>query len=69
MKGIIYYSFIIVPGDCFAPPMPGPCRQRIPRWYYNTEKNICEQFTYGGCGGNGNNFETKEECERFCMRK
>ena len=23
-------------------------------------------FIYGGCGGNRNNFETKQECEKVC---
>ncbi|KAL5112326.1 Histone acetyltransferase KAT5 [Taenia crassiceps] len=27
----------------------------------------CVQFTYGGCGGNANNFETKEACEERCL--
>ena len=27
-----------------------------------------KEITYGGCGGNKNNFGTREECERFCNR-
>ena len=25
-------------------------------------------FLYGGCDGNENNFETKEECEKKCKK-
>lgn len=44
----------------------GPCKASIPRFYYNSEKQKCEEFIYGGCGGNANNFETQEECEYMC---
>ena len=27
---------------------------------------VCEEFIYGGCGGNENNFETLEECNQQC---
>lgn len=33
------------------------------------EKRECVEFIYGGCAGNSNNFETKEDCEEKCMRK
>lgn len=36
------------------------------RYAYNPSTRRCEIFTYGGCQGNDNNFETEEECERRC---
>ena len=36
------------------------------RWYFDAEKGGCVQFTYGGCGGNSNNFKTLSECNDAC---
>ncbi|XP_048353999.1 actinia tenebrosa protease inhibitors-like [Sphaerodactylus townsendi] len=36
------------------------------RYYYNPEEEECLKFTYSGCKGNSNNFETEEECEEAC---
>lgn len=44
----------------------GPCSGRFPRWFFNSKSNQCEEFTFGGCQGNGNNFFTIEECRRTC---
>lgn len=44
----------------------GECRVAEARYYYSNEEGRCQQFTYGGCGGNENNFETQDECERSC---
>ena len=44
----------------------GVCRAALPRWYYNIISGKCEQFIYGGCGGNENNFGTSDECEGNC---
>ncbi|VDO02344.1 unnamed protein product [Rodentolepis nana] len=44
----------------------GPCRASNKRWAFDYSKGICEEFTYGGCRGNANNFETKEACEQKC---
>lgn len=52
---------------CNLPKDHGRCLALIPRFHFNTETQQCEQFNYGGCGGNGNNFETPEECQQMCM--
>ncbi|XP_033009901.1 WAP four-disulfide core domain protein 3-like [Lacerta agilis] len=51
---------------CQLPPKTGPCLAAFQRYYYNPEEKKCVLFTYGGCQGNSNNFETKEACEAAC---
>ncbi|PIO23422.1 hypothetical protein AB205_0155910, partial [Aquarana catesbeiana] len=51
---------------CDLSPDPGPCKASIEHYYYNQKTGDCETFIYGGCGGNGNNFATKEKCEDVC---
>ena len=62
------------PGECNAAPdictLPaevGPCEAAIPRWFHNSATGQCEEFTYGGCQGNANNFETLAACESACV--
>ena len=38
----------------------------MPRWAYNSQTGQCQSFVYGGCEGNGNNFESREDCEESC---
>ncbi|XP_017477436.1 PREDICTED: protease inhibitor-like [Rhagoletis zephyria] len=52
---------------CSQPQEVGPCRKADPKFSYNSEKKACEQFFYGGCQGNDNRFDTKEECEKICL--
>ncbi|CAM5097864.1 unnamed protein product [Natator depressus] len=51
---------------CHLPSVCGYCKARFPRFFYNWSSQACEEFVYGGCGGNRNNFETKEECLQAC---
>ncbi|EGD74680.1 protease inhibitor [Salpingoeca rosetta] len=51
---------------CAQPALPGPCKASIGRWYFDKPTQQCQQFTYGGCGGNSNNFESREACEQRC---
>ena len=40
------------------------CRPRISMWTYDKKSNQCLPFF--GCKGDGNRFESKEECDRKC---
>ena len=44
----------------------GPCRAAMPRWFYNKQTMTCQEFLFGGCKGNGNNFKTEAECQQKC---
>ncbi|KAL5014962.1 hypothetical protein ScPMuIL_009232 [Solemya velum] len=44
----------------------GDCRAIIPMYYYNIQSRRCEQFPYGGCGGNANRFHTRRQCQLRC---
>ncbi|KAG1650386.1 Papilin [Nymphon striatum] len=52
---------------CGLPNESGNCRTFSVQWYYDTKAGDCNRFWYGGCKGNGNRFETKEECSRVCV--
>ncbi|XP_078389588.1 actinia tenebrosa protease inhibitors-like [Cetorhinus maximus] len=54
---------------CYAPAVTGHCRASFPRWYYNPQSHTCDRFTYGGCGGNKNNYESEAECLDRCLGK
>lgn len=47
-----------IPGDCYA---------SIRRWYHDVNDGKCKMFIFGGCGGNKNNFYSKETCESACI--
>lgn len=54
------------PALCQLDKDTGPCRAHFQRFFFNKETGKCEEFVYGGCLGNINNFRTKEECEGIC---
>ncbi|XP_070793705.1 WAP, Kazal, immunoglobulin, Kunitz and NTR domain-containing protein 2 [Pituophis catenifer annectens] len=51
---------------CNLPALQGHCKAYEPRWAYNSLTKQCQSFIYGGCGGNENNFESREACEESC---
>lgn len=44
----------------------GKCRQSLAAWYFDAASGQCKPFTYGGCGGNANNFDSQKKCESKC---
>ncbi|NWV81412.1 TFPI1 inhibitor, partial [Dasyornis broadbenti] len=45
----------------------GPCKAIHVRYFFNIKSHKCEEFEYGGCHGNANNFLTLEECQKMCV--
>uniref|UniRef100_A0A914I3N7 Papilin n=1 Tax=Globodera rostochiensis TaxID=31243 RepID=A0A914I3N7_GLORO len=41
----------------------------VPKWYFNAALGKCALFFWSGCGGNGNRFQSKSECENLCQRE
>ncbi|XP_067945663.1 spondin-1-like [Watersipora subatra] len=51
---------------CVMDAEPGVCSGNFTRFYYNVSMQKCQAFSYGGCRGNENRFDTMGECERSC---
>ncbi|CAJ0569807.1 unnamed protein product, partial [Mesorhabditis spiculigera] len=51
---------------CHVKADPGGCSLSNQRYYYSADERTCLPMEYGGCGGNLNNFPTRDLCERFC---
>lgn len=54
------------PAGCLDPIKTGPCKAYLLRWAYNPHTEKCQQFVYGGCDGNRNQFKYSEDCTRHC---
>jgi hypothetical protein len=50
---------------CGAEPETGVCDAAFIRYYFNQDTELCDSFTWGGCGGVVP-FETLQECENSC---
>ncbi|XP_013198315.2 boophilin-G2-like [Amyelois transitella] len=51
---------------CHLQPLKGNCKDKLKRFYYDAQLDKCANFTFSGCKGNKNNFESELECERRC---
>jgi len=58
---------VTVDGRCRLPAEVGPCRASFDSWYYDTAMRKCLPFTYGGCRGNDNRFQTEYQCTEVCV--
>lgn len=54
---------------CMLPRAEGTCTEKQSQWYFDQSENRCMPFYYTGCGGNKNNFESRDVCESDCPPK
>ncbi|XP_072908203.1 protein AMBP isoform X1 [Hemitrygon akajei] len=52
--------------SCQLEPDAGPCFGLSDRFFYNQTSMACEQFKFGGCLGNKNNFIKERDCLQTC---
>ncbi|XP_014217269.1 papilin isoform X2 [Copidosoma floridanum] len=55
--------------SCSLPRTEGNCTDKYSRWYFDQQENRCMPFYYTGCGGNKNNFASRDACESDCPPK
>ncbi|KAK9886678.1 hypothetical protein WA026_017598 [Henosepilachna vigintioctopunctata] len=51
---------------CYEQPDAGNCTSYQPAYFFNSTDGRCTPFSYTGCGGNHNRFQSEEQCERLC---
>lgn len=56
------------PDRCKGPEIRGPCTKNVRRYHYDSALDQCVPFSYGGCGGNDNNWWYKKNCEKICLK-
>ncbi|GIY07736.1 papilin [Caerostris darwini] len=54
---------------CSLAVVQGPCHGSFTQWYYDKEKEDCLEFTFTGCQGNANRFNSKESCYQICRKE
>ena len=62
------HAFTVFP-ECLLDPASGHCRASIRQYFFNTSSGHCQEFVYGGCGGNWNRFPTFKSCHKDCTCK
>uniref|UniRef100_A0A3Q3VMA9 BPTI/Kunitz inhibitor domain-containing protein n=1 Tax=Mola mola TaxID=94237 RepID=A0A3Q3VMA9_MOLML len=51
---------------CLEPMSEGTCSEFVLLWFFHLRSGECRPFVYGGCGGNGNRFSSRQECQSWC---
>ncbi|KAM3609451.1 uncharacterized protein V6R79_015098 [Siganus canaliculatus] len=52
--------------NCVLKKEKGKCNANHVRYYYDAALDLCKLFTWTGCMGNGNRFQTLQQCNSTC---
>ena len=52
--------------SCSLPVESGDCDNLLERFYFDIFDAECKPFVYSGCGGNTNNFNSLDACNKLC---
>lgn len=63
-----FYSILVYVSKCDMPKVPGYGNERLIHAYYDTSSKTCLPLMYSGRGGNENNFESIDQCEKECTQ-
>jgi len=61
-------DYLVLSDACLLPKESGSCFNQDLRFYWDAEVAECRPLMYSGCGGNGNNFATQDDCYAACGR-
>uniref|UniRef100_A0A8D2ZFF6 BPTI/Kunitz inhibitor domain-containing protein n=1 Tax=Scophthalmus maximus TaxID=52904 RepID=A0A8D2ZFF6_SCOMX len=54
---------------CLEPLAEGACSEYVLLWYFHPRSGECRPFVYGGCGGNRNQFSSRQQCQTCCEKE
>lgn len=63
---LLILSHLNPPASCYEARDRGSCGGSMTRWYWNKNTKQCQSFTYGGCQGTKNNYQSLKECNHQC---
>lgn len=67
----LHHPFLVVLPFPFPPFSLHPFSPRLisasPKRFFNVQTGVCQQFSFGSCGGNANNFPDQINCEAVCL--
>ncbi|XP_034529605.1 collagen alpha-1(VII) chain [Notolabrus celidotus] len=62
-------AFVSAAEQCLEPMSEGSCTEYVLLWYFHPRSGECRPFVYGGCGGNRNQFNSRQECQSWCGKE
>jgi Kunitz/Bovine pancreatic trypsin inhibitor domain len=56
----------VITDQCLLPKDDGDGSLQVSRFYFDSKTSACKEFSFGGEGGNENNFDSLFVCHQVC---